>query len=227
MTAVKPRAFSWNDATVLTPATQDKPGPVKTPPPEIPADEQLAAQDRFTTIEEHERQQAISRELEEAGHPGVQHSTLVIAFAVVLLVAFCIWGLWPPSADALYHRIQRMTSVAGPADARRDIDRFLARFPHDPRFQEIDDLRRDVESDWLASRLRLRKRKSDGHGLEPFEERWLDAYHLQAKEPQTAHAEFESILAHYGASPAPSDPLVKVLSATRHQLKRLAKKKSK
>jgi serine/threonine-protein kinase len=216
----KAKSYSWNDATVVT--SQD----LEVPQENAVADSASAAgaeRDRFTTIEEHERRRAATRELEIRNQPTNQHSTIGICVAVIALLVACVWGLWPPSADQLYQRIQRTTSRSGPEDAWRDIDRFLQRFPADPRFQEIDDLRMDVECDWLASRLRLRKRKSEGHGVEPYEDRWLDAYHLQTKDPGAARSEFESILAEYSSAGQPSDSLAKVLTSAQHQLKRLSK----
>jgi serine/threonine-protein kinase len=219
--AGKNKKYTWNDATVITSATQeraDQAGSI------TQAGEPVAggapAQNRFTTVEEHERQQAVARELERKSQPSAHLGAISIVAVAIVVIGLCIWGLQPPSADTLYQRIQRVSSRDGPADARKDIDKFLERFPQDPRYQEIDDLRMDVECDWLASRLRLRKRKSEGHGLEPYESRWLDAYHLLAKDSQKARAEFESIVAQYGSSTEKTDSLSRVLSAAQHQLKR-------
>jgi serine/threonine-protein kinase len=218
----KPARYAWNDATVVTSTSQadgDKSG--ESPPPNQIVVEAAAPRDRFTTIEEHQRQQAVSRDREVRGQPTSYASTVALVVAGILLVALCAWGLMPPTADNLYQRIQRVAQRDGSADALQDIERFLQRFPHDPRFQEVDDLRMDVECDWLASRLRLRKRKSDGHELEPYEERWLDAYHQQAKNPPAARTEFQSILAEFGAAGNSPEALSKVLAATKHQLKRM------
>ncbi len=237
-TSNKSKNYSWNDATIVTSGTQASGegtqasmagtkasvGPAGIPPSSQTIIEESAPLDRFTTREEHERVQAASRELEKQSQPATHVPTIGIGVTVLLLVALCIWGLSPPTADALYQRIQRTASRNDPADARQDIDRFLQRFPQDPRFQEIDELRMDVDCNWLASRLRLRKRKSEGHDLEPYEQRWLDAYYLQIKEPQAARAEFESIVAEYGSSTNAPDSLSTVISAAQHQLKRLQTK---
>ena len=67
----------------------------------------------------------------------------------------------------------------------------------------------------------MRKRKSEGHALEPYELQWLDAYHQQTKDQPGARAEFESILTEYGSTTNAPDSLSKVLAAAQHQLKRL------
>ena len=212
----KQRAYSWNDATISTSperSAKDSAGSLS----QEAAVETPSKRNRFTTIEEH---QAASQVLPDPANAG-NLSTALMILAVVVLIAICIWGLWPPSANTLYARIQRTTQTQSPEEAINDIESFVKQYPSDPRFQEVDALRMDVEADWLASRLGLKKRKSDGHDLEPFEQQWLEAYRMKNKEPQTARATFETIVAKYGSSSDASDALTKVLAAARHQLKRL------
>jgi serine/threonine protein kinase len=213
----KPNVYAWNDATLGTSPTPPSKNPAATPSDSKPDVDSGTRRNRFTTIEEHES----SQDRVERSEPASHFSTIASALAVILLIALCAWGLQPPSADKLFQRIQRTAATKGPADAIKDIESFVQRFPQDSRFGEIEALRMDVEGDWLAKRLGLRKRKSDGHDLEPFEQQWLDAYRLKNKEPQTARAEFESILTKYGSSTDNSSDLAKVLAAARHQILRL------
>lgn len=211
--AGKQRSYSWNEATISTSPEQSADSSDQKASVEPPA-----RRNRFTTIEEH---QAATQGQNDSSDAGNHTSTALMIVGAVALFALCVWGLWPPSADKLYARIQRTAQAQGAADAINDIESFVKRFPSDPRFQEVEALRMDVEGDWLASRLGLRKRKSDGHDLEPFEQQWLDAYHLKNKEPKTARAAFESIVAKYGSANEASDALTRVLAAARHQLNRL------
>lgn len=220
-TTVKPKVYTWNDATLMTSAAAPKSNATEASAASESPVEASPARDRFTTVEEHEREQAAIRAAERKAQPSSDFAAVGIAAAVFGLIAVCVWGLWPPSADASYAQIQEVVRRGGPAEARRDIDRFLQRFPQDARYQEIDDLRMDVECEWLSSRLRLRKRKSEGHGLEPYEARWLEAYHLRTKDPEAARAEFEAIVKEHASATEIPEPLAKVLAAARHQLKRL------
>lgn len=216
----QPPSDTWNQATVLTsgePAVNGS-NPLDLEP--IAEPEPAPRPNRFTTLEEHRRQQATvdaaAPDRQTVSHTG----TIAMAAAVLALFGLCLWGLWPISANSLYGRIQRTAQASSPADAMRDIEAFVQRFPQDAHFAEVEALRMDVESDWLASRLGLRLRRSLGHELEPYEQRWLDAYHLRIKDPAKAEVALEAILAEYGSQP-PSESLTKVLAATKHLLARL------
>jgi hypothetical protein len=99
---------------------------------------------------------------------------------------------------------------------------FLERFPADARYREVDSMRRDVECDWLQSRILLRKRQTDGVGVADYEQRWLDAYLVRHDDPSTARRKLQSILDEYGQDPNPTISLKGILDATQHQLNRLA-----
>lgn len=217
------RKFSWNEATVVTSASQSQVEKTRSVEPGEPSPgEQPPSQNRFTTIDEDHKRRAGDRTL--ADDATRNNLTTVVGIIVLLsaIVGVCAWGMWPPSADTLYRRIQTVALEKGPSEAWKDIEQFLQRFPKDSRHSQIDDLRRDVESEWLGSRLRLRKRKTDGLGLEAYEQQWLEAYLLRQKDPQKSLTIWQQLLKDYGEQSTPPESLRTILAAARHELKRMS-----
>ena len=146
---------------------------------------------------------------------------LFSALALSALVGVTAWWLWPASADQLHARILRVSAEAGPAEARADIDRFLSRYPADPRAAHIQLLRRDIESESLQKQLALRELTSGGSQLRPYQQLWLRAIRAKREHPGEARAMFQELLVQYeGAADKPAD-LIECLNAARHQLHRL------
>ena len=210
----------WDEATVKTSAMSLDPQRLKSPV-QRPPEQSRHAQNRFTTIDEDQQQRAQKTTFGEPTASSHSFTLAGIALLFVALVAACIWGMWPPGPDAVYRRIKTVSQQQSPADALNDISLFLQRFPQDPRCAEIDLLRLDVESEFFDSRLRLKKRKTDGRGLEPYEQKWLDAYQTRHKEPAKAIEIWESILNTEGKEQNPSASVQKTLDHTRHQLQRM------
>lgn len=216
----KGREFSWNEATIVTSSsrpkadkTDVKPSSHKTIVDDAPR------RDRFTSIEEDQQRRVDSRKQEEREESGSSFRSMAGIIALILvLVAVCIYGLMPISADKLYARIISVSNAKTPSDAWNDIEQFLKRFPDDARFQEVDNLRMEVECDSLASRLRIRKRKTEGYGLEEYEDRWLEAFMSRHKEPEKAKQTFQAIVTEYGSAENPPKPLRDVLAAAKYQL---------
>lgn len=135
-----------------------------------------------------------------------------------------VWGMWPASADRLYARIISISAARGPADAKKHIDEFIERFPHDARLAEVDNLRMDVECQSLQKNLALREMMSGGSALEPFEQRFLEAMRLKPKNPAAARVRFLELVELYrNRNGNQSSPKLEMfLDAAQHQLNRLA-----
>lgn len=153
-----------------------------------------------------------------------EHSLWQIAGLVgtlLLIIMLVAWAAWPPSADTLHQRIVAVTREKEPAEAIRDIDQFLRRFPQDPRRSEIALLRKDVECDWLQSRLALKELKSGGSTLEPFERQLLTAMRLKTKDVRAAEKILRDVVRQYGREEQPSRSLQSCLEAADHLLRRI------
>jgi serine/threonine-protein kinase len=220
--------YSWNDATVVTSDDREKDGGSATEVP-LSSRETLAEngvappQNRFATVKQEELGQPADGQDDIWNKPESTWQIVVLAIALVALICAGLTWAWPPSADALFREINEISSVSSPTDANRQIGQFLERFPDDPRSQEVLGLQRDVESDWLQSRLALSELKSGGSQLEPYEQMWLDAMRQKDKRPEAARVIFEEIQSRYGREESPHRDLRDILTATKHQLERLEK----
>jgi serine/threonine protein kinase len=212
----------WDESMIKTSELSGDLGSLNTETAvELQHEETRTPQNRFTTLAEDQLRRAERTTVDAETKSGNLSKVLGLGVLLMALVAVCAWAMWPPSADAMYQRIQAITRDKGAEYASKEMDIFLEKYPHDRRGEEIKLLRTDVECDFLESRLRLRKRKTDGHGLQAYEQQWLEAYLIRNKDPKKAIAIWESIMATEGQDKNPSASLQTILDATRHQLKRM------
>ncbi len=131
------------------------------------------------------------------------HVGSVVALAAVLLGSIGLgwWLLQPTSADQLYVKI---VSAADSGDdgrlllARPDIDEFLARFPQDPRHEEVQLLANESELSHRAKLLQRRAARSGDGGLNAIEQAFLDCLQARAIDADEGQQKFESFLAVFG-----------------------------
>ncbi len=162
-----------------------------------------------------------------SNHPDasrVERWTIVAVVAVILLLGAFSIGLiaFQNSADTMYARIRTAAEANRTEDVKDVIDDFLTRYPTDPRFNEVDDWRRDIESGWLKSRLVLRQVRSGGTGLEPYEKSFLEGMSSRESKPDEAIKKFQTLVDEYGTDSVSGDA-TKYVAAAQHQLKRLKK----
>ena len=89
--------------------------------------------------------------------PPISLQTVALAAGLAAIVGAIIYFLQPPSADALFRRIDAQTGGNDPEAVRQaadDIDSFLYRFPGDPRCQGLRDKRQEIESGAFAAEVR-------------------------------------------------------------------------
>lgn len=106
----------------------------------------------------------------------------------------------PPSADILYRRIKEATSSDDSVEllARQsDVDRFLTKYPEDPRRGEIL-----LVQDEINREQRLRRLEGDtpliGRDLLPVEAAYREAHQLIEQDPAAAAARFAAIIDLFG-----------------------------
>ena len=211
--------FSWNEATVVTSGNDAEPTPAADEPTGSPEVERpKAGQNRFTELDDVARRAALEAAELRRNRDGGQAILLAICF--VILLAGTAWLLWPPSADKLYGEIREITAAQGSTEAKKQIDHFLARFPEDPRFDEIDRLRLDVECEWLQSRLALRSLTSGGSRLADFEQEALEAMRALDRNPVDGIVQLRAFMERFETASPQSEPLDNCLTAIRHLLNR-------
>ena len=214
----------WDEATAIAPKTGDvaegNASSSRACAPTVAGREPPRAT-RFTPLTPEARPSTEAPQRPAATSLREHAGTALVALGLLAVVLLAIWGMSPMSADGLYGRIIKTSAQRGPAEAKEDIDQFLARFPQDPRAAEVRGLRMDVECDWLQTRLALRELKSGGFDLEPYEREFLQAVRLRPRQPDRAREALRKFLeAHPPARTSPKD-LEQYREAARHILRRL------
>ncbi len=165
-----------------------------------PADNRKSATaTRFTTVEEVEAKEKDAL-LGDEQHPLISPQTIMLAGAL-LIVGLGIWYmLRPPSADALYARIQESVQQTGdPLAAATDINSFLELYPGDPRSREMESYLEENDVLRLERRFALRAtRLSKVEGLSPIESDYLEAMSTASVDPAAAYDRLQAMAALYG-----------------------------
>ncbi|HEV2971938.1 MAG TPA: serine/threonine-protein kinase [Pirellulales bacterium] len=176
---------------------------------------------RFTTVEEDEQRRTASES--ERGPVWAQIAALAASLAMILGLAFYLTR--PPSADALYQRIEAVAADDKPErllDAEDDIHRFLSRFPDDPRGAKLKSYQDEIELLHLERTVqRLPRQLATGKSVSPIQRDYVEAIGLAGTSPQRAIAKLQAILEVYGQSPGPPDATAQFLELTRRKLKQL------
>jgi serine/threonine-protein kinase len=157
---------------------------------------------RFTTVEDFERDSAARERRDQRRQHAWQALTTAVTLAAV---AWAAWLLMkPPSADTLFARI---TAVAADEhgdlrDVRDDIERFLDKHASDPRVGRVSDLKHTLELDLLERRARRRLRGD--REPTPLERDYRAAMSEEEHGPSACVKALEAMLAVY-AKRTPSD----------------------
>ena len=152
----------------------------------------------FTTVDEDARRQ---RELDRS-------NPLALATQLGGLLAtlgFLVWGGWqlmkPPTADELFSTIYQVVDTEGlndlPRETVKNAESFFTRFPNDPRTQELQPLREQLEFQKQERQARQRSRFAGAAGLKPIDQIYFEALAVAEKDPATAHTQLQALLALY------------------------------
>jgi serine/threonine protein kinase len=209
--------FSWNDATIVT-SGSDAGSPRFAA--SLDTVEEPCQPNRFTTLDEETRRLAAGAPAGDTASARRPAQTALLLAGLVVLIAGTVWMSWPSNAGRMYAEIQATASTRGASEAKRQIDRFLERFPDHPRFEEVQRLQRDVECDWLQSRLALLALRSGGSQLSDYEEQILSAMRMMPHDRRQAATMLRELLDRFGDQPDPSPSLQACLDAARHLLER-------
>src|SRR5208283_1714673 len=130
--------------------------------------------------------------------PWISPQTWALLLGLLAVWLLAWYMLQPPSADALYRRIQRQTE-GEPTDVSQqtedDIHRFLARFPHDPRSDGLRDYAERIDVAHLDRRLDLHaKGVVVQTSLAPIERAYLDALNSARADPEVGIVRFQAMI---------------------------------
>ncbi|MCA9267790.1 MAG: hypothetical protein KDA41_04940, partial [Planctomycetales bacterium] len=169
------------------------------------------AQDRFTTIEE---EHDAARLRNEASHGGQRLTIALLSAALVGIVALALWQLIvPPSADRLH---QQITAAAESDDqdlsaAAPQISRFLSLYPSDPRAEEVQSYREQLELERLERSLERRaQRMQMDESTPPAEQAYLEAMQLAQRDPYEAARRMQAVVDVFGSGEGASERTVQL-----------------
>lgn len=176
-------------------ATLDQPGDIQLtehepPPPTIPG----PLHSSFTTVDEEKRRQ------QELASGNIWIISLQLASLITLLIML-VWGGWrlmrPASADELFQEITTKVELQGDEDLRMistQLDEFSIRFGDDPRNQELDRLRSQLEFQLFERQTRRKAREAD---VSPIGSLYLAAGDRAQSDPFAALGMLQDLLTLY------------------------------
>ena len=179
--------------------------------------------DRFVTIEEDERRRRAAEADSEHRTPWIQVALLSAGLAGLIALGWYL--LRPPSADALFDRIEAVAAVGQPqqlVNAEADINSFLARFPADPRAAKLKGYQEEIELVRLERQVQLQSRLAGGDSaVSPIQRDYLAAIGHATTDPDLAVAKLQALVDLYSHSGDASQTTARLLELARRQLARL------
>lgn len=161
----------------------------------------------YTSIDEEKR-----RQQEQAG--SVPWSLYGQFLLLVLTITMIVWGGWqlmrPSSADELYQEIEQAVSEDGDDGLRSvddELEEFARRFGDDPRNEQLDGYRQQLEFLRFERQVRTKTRIHGARAESPLASVYLEAMHLSESSPEKAAKMLEAIVTLY-------DPLGKATPET-------------
>lgn len=150
---------------------------------------------RFTTVAELDR----LADKQAARDRRIEHRVQVVAVfgSLALFAAAGYLFFRKPTADEVFARIEADQGAIAAGDNLRDatpaIDDFLARFPEDPRTNQVRKMARSLAVDKLAKRAR--RRVPANGSLLPIERAYRAAMEREKDSPATCCVALESLIA--------------------------------
>jgi len=160
------------------------------------------------------------------------HAVLVSAWtwalvAGLLMVGAILWYvLQPPSADALYEKVDdRLDGTAASlAEVEGTIEEFLMRFPKDPRSAQLREYQKEIGLHRLERKFERRAKGLMGtENLLPIERAYFEAINHLRLDPERGMAKLHAILDLYGRGGETSGPTSDCLQLTRRRLEEVRK----
>ena len=187
-----------------------------------------APRSRFTTVAELDR--AASEQAARSRAAEQRWQAIAALITLALLAAGGYLLLKPPTVDELYARIEAAQTAAAAGgdlrDALPDIERFIDRFPDDPRAGQVRTLARSLALDALEKRSR--RRPLGGKTPSPLERDYRAAMEREPDSPSACRDALEALIAVHHATAGkpmptarPADDPTLWLDLARRQIDRL------
>jgi len=145
---------------------------------------------RFTTIEA-DQQRKKQEAIDASAKTSELIKTMVMTMCLVIAIVIIVWGLWPKSADRLYSEIIQIKATATLEDARKQIDKFLTKYPNDARAAEVLGYQLEILSERHFSNLVRRSRKET---LGTLEATFVQGMRDRAENPAAARDAFIEVM---------------------------------
>lgn len=188
-----------------------------------------APRSRFTTVADLDR--AANEQASRARLAEQRWQAIAALVTLVLLAAGGYLLFKPPTVDELYGRIEAARTAATNGgdlrDALPDIERFLKRFPEDPRSGQVRSLARSLALDALEKRAR--RRPLGGRTPSALERDYRAAMEREPESPSACRDALEAMIAVHQATDGRPNPTVRAaddpslwIDLARRQIDRLA-----
>ena len=165
-----------------------------------------APRSRFTTVAELDR--AASEQAARARAAEQRWQAVAALITLGLLAAGGYLLFKPPTVDELYGRIEAAQAAAKDGgdlrDALPDIERFIDRFPDDPRAGQVRTLARSLAIDALEKRAR--RRPLGGKTPSPLERDYRAAMEREPESPSGCRDALEALIAVHHATAGKTAP---------------------
>jgi len=182
-------------------------------PPEKPS--------RFVTVAEHE----LDRAVEEPPQPWFTWQTVPLIVGLLLVWAVVWWMLQPPSAEALFDRIQTATrdgSIESLRGAKDDIEKYLQLFGGGPHAKEVQKLQDELKLDQLERDFAWRLSGRGGtRDLLPVELAYLEARKDEHLNPERTAAKLRALIDLYEQPKGDTGPTGECITLARRRLEKL------
>lgn len=151
--------------------------------------------------------------------------TLALVLTMLAFGAGAWYFLQPPSADALYARVESQAKsgdVERLLEAEDDIRVFLARHARDPRARTMEEYRAEIELERLQRKLERRARLPLGsESLTPVERAYVDAIRYLRLDPERGREKLQALIDVYHDRAAGGGPTQQCLELAQRQLEKL------
>ncbi|MBI3462111.1 MAG: protein kinase [Planctomycetes bacterium] len=151
--------------------------------------------------------------------------TLALVLTMLAFGAGAWYFLQPPSADALYARVDsraRGGDIERLLEAEDDIRAFLARHARDPRARTMEEYKAEIDLERLQRKLERRSRLALGaESLTPVERAYVDAIRYLRLDPERGREKLQSLVDVYHDRTAEGGPTEQCLELAQRQLEKL------
>ena len=145
----------------------------------------------------------------------------VLAGSFFIVVMVAIWGsviaLRPPSADALYEKIE--ANQYSPEKVRKELVLFEQLYSEDDRIDIVVRLKEEADANSFHNRLAVRANRVGRSVLSEIERHYFKLFEQSKHDPIAAHAAMKNFITLYGNDELPSEADQECLKAARIYLR--------